>query len=1017
MKLSAKRALLVAGVILCAVLVLKGSSLLVSSGNWAPEGTMATARLGASAALLGDGRILITGGDSGTGAVTTVDFFNADGTISAAPAMTNARSGHISVTLKDGRVLVAGGITAGGSTTSTVEIFDPITNSWTAMGLGMVEARSGATAALLSDGRVLIAGGQNGSTISSTLELFDPALGAFTSAGMMSSPRSQHAMTAIQDGRVLIVGGFNGSIPVASTDIFDSVTGIVSAGPNLSVARFRHSATTLLNGQVVVIGGNNGNANPAQMDATPAEAVDFTAATTAFTTLSTNLATPREGHLAILLNHNNNILIVGGTSTGTPIASAELFTLQESSQGIWTYGFASTGGLTSARSGAAGSANQLNVPSSTMQRNGVVMVAGGNDASGNALNTTEAYGYPTVQADQSDYPPGTTVTITGSGFQPNETITIQLVEAPLVDMHGPYMVQADANGNFVDTSFMTDVHDVDIRFYLSATGGTSGFVAQNTFTDASPVLSVTVIGPSGSGSVSSADGQITNCTAATTPGQTCTHTYGANFSTTLTETPNSGFTFIGWSGNGGCTGTSTTCAASATGSNTFSATATFAANQAPTITSANSTTFTAGTAGSFTVTASGVPVPTFTETGTLPSGVTLSSAGLLSGTATVAGSFPITITASNGVLPNATQNFTLTVNPGTVSSATSTVSANPTSVVADGSTSSTITVTLKDANNNPVSGKTVTLSAGSGSSTISAASGASNASGVVSFTVKDTKAETVTYTAKDTTDNITITQTASVTFTPGPVSGTKSTVTANPTSVTADGSTTSTITVTLLDVNNNPVSGKTVTLSQGTGSSTISAASGASNAGGVVTFTVKDTKAEIVSYTATDSADSTTITQTASVTFAAGTVNATKSTVTGNPTSVTADGSTTSTTTVTLLDVNNNPVSGKTVTLSQGTGSSTISAASGASNASGVVTFTVKDTKAEAVTYTAKDTTDNITITQTAAVTFTPGAAAKLAFGQQPTNTAAGSSITPAVTVQVQDANGNVVTSGTGSAA
>src|ERR1700757_19577 len=563
MKRSARRVLFAAGVILCAVLVLKGSSLLVPSGNWAPEGTMATARLGASAALLGDGRILITGGDAGTGAVTTVDFFNSDGTISAAPAMTNARSGHIAVTLKDGRVLVAGGITAGGSTTSTAEIFDPITNSWTTMGLGMVEGRSGGTAALLSDGRVLIAGGQNGSTISSTIELFDPALGAFTSAGMMSSPRSQHAMTAIPDGRVLIVGGFNGSIPVASTDIFDSVTGMVSAGPNLSVARFGHSATTLLNGQVVVVGGNNGNANPAQMDATPAETVDFTAATPAFTTLATNLATPREGHLAILLPNNNNILIVGGTSTGTPIASAELFSLQESSQGIWTYGFASTGGLTSARSGAAGSGNQFNMASSTMQRNGVVMVAGGNDASGNALNTTEAYGYPTVQTDQSDYPPGTTVTMNGSGFKPNETIAIQLVEAPLVDMHGPYMVQADSNGNFVDTSFMTDVHDVDIRFYLSATGGELGFWAQNTFTDNKTVT--VAFASTGSGSVTSNPAGITCTDTGGTASGTCFTSVANTGQITLTATAASPSTIGAWtvpSGyaiNSGCTTGSSTC--------------------------------------------------------------------------------------------------------------------------------------------------------------------------------------------------------------------------------------------------------------------------------------------------------------------------------------------------------------------------------------------------------------------------------------------------------------------------
>ncbi|MCX5875358.1 MAG: hypothetical protein NT087_03480 [Deltaproteobacteria bacterium] len=37
-----------------------------------------------------------------------------------------------------------------------------------------------------------------------------------------------------------------------------------------------------------------------------------------------------------------------------------------------------------------------------------------------------------------------------------------------------------------------------------------------------------------------------------------------------------------------------------------------------------------------------------------------------------------------------------------------------------------------------------------------------------------------------------------------------------------------------------------------------------------------------------------------------------------------------------------------------------------------MVTFTVKDSVAQAVTYTAKDTTDNITLTQTATVTFTP---------------------------------------------
>ena len=67
--------------------------------------------------------------------------------------------------------------------------------------------------------------------------------------------------------------------------------------------------------------------------------------------------------------------------------------------------------------------------------------------------------------------------------------------------------------------------------------------------------------------------------------------------------------------------------------------------------------------------ATGFPAPTFTETGALPSGVTLSSAGVLSGTPALGtvGTYPITITAANGVGSNATQNFTLTVQKGTVS--------------------------------------------------------------------------------------------------------------------------------------------------------------------------------------------------------------------------------------------------------------------------------------------------------------------------------------------------------------
>lgn len=86
------------------------------------------------------------------------------------------------------------------------------------------------------------------------------------------------------------------------------------------------------------------------------------------------------------------------------------------------------------------------------------------------------------------------------------------------------------------------------------------------------------------------------------------------------------------------------------------------------ISSANNATFTAGSLGAFTVTTTGTPTPALSKSGSLPGGVTFTDNS--NGTASIGGTpgagtggaYPITITAHNGVAPDVTQNFTLTVN-------------------------------------------------------------------------------------------------------------------------------------------------------------------------------------------------------------------------------------------------------------------------------------------------------------------------------------------------------------------
>jgi hypothetical protein len=86
------------------------------------------------------------------------------------------------------------------------------------------------------------------------------------------------------------------------------------------------------------------------------------------------------------------------------------------------------------------------------------------------------------------------------------------------------------------------------------------------------------------------------------------------------------------------------------------------------------------------------------------------------------------------------------------------------------------------------------------------------------------------------------------------------------------------------------------------------------------------------------------------------------------------------------------------------------------SESNGVVTFSgCKITTAGTYTLTATD--GSLTSATSSSFIVSPAAASKLAFTAQPTNTVAGVAITPAVTVTVQDADGNPVTSGAGSTA
>jgi hypothetical protein len=273
-----------------------------------------------TATLLSDGRVLITGGMTGGGAVASAELYDPKtGTFSATGSMATSRYGHTATLLSDGRVLIAGGWNGGGNVASA-ELYDPKSGIFSSTG-SMATARYGHTATLLSDGRVLIAGGVNRyGGYASSVELYDPKTGAFNSTGSMATARYGHTATLLSDGRVLIAGGVNRYGGYASSvELYDPKTGAFSATGSMTTARYGHTATLLSDGRVLIAGGVSGSGDAV------ASAEVYDPKTGAFNSTG-SMATDRYDHTATLLSDGRALITGGKNGSGDAVASAEVYT-------------------------------------------------------------------------------------------------------------------------------------------------------------------------------------------------------------------------------------------------------------------------------------------------------------------------------------------------------------------------------------------------------------------------------------------------------------------------------------------------------------------------------------------------------------------------------------------------------------------------------------------------------------------------------------------------------------------
>ncbi|CAF1123980.1 unnamed protein product [Adineta steineri] len=221
-------------------------------------------RMDHTATLMKNGQVLIVGGmapDAYSVLSSTELYIPSSNTFVMKGNLKTPLYRHTAILLTDGlSVLIIGG-----SVRATLFTQPQIYKAgvWHYTLHDMIMRRRYCAAVLLFNGNVLIAGGVDSkSNTLSSVEIFQPDTETFSPVERMTCARSDFTLTRLPTGQVLAVGGQNSLDDecLRVTELYDPITNQWQSTRQLNKARYDHKAV-LINNSVLILGGETTDNN------------------------------------------------------------------------------------------------------------------------------------------------------------------------------------------------------------------------------------------------------------------------------------------------------------------------------------------------------------------------------------------------------------------------------------------------------------------------------------------------------------------------------------------------------------------------------------------------------------------------------------------------------------------------------------------------------------------------------------------------------------------------------------